>query len=104
MAYSYYDLGLNETPMHREPYTCVGHAAEDEVLPPPVQVPPPTALPLGLSLAHRPCRPCRCAAPHPPLSLTFTLSRATPRRTAPHRTAPIFAPCFDPTSAPPSLF
>ena len=31
VAYSYYDLGLNETPMHREPYTCVGHAAEDEV-------------------------------------------------------------------------
>ncbi len=37
VAYSYYDLGLNETPMHREPYTCVGHSAEDEVLPPPVQ-------------------------------------------------------------------
>jgi hypothetical protein len=33
VSYSFYDLGLNECPSHRQPYTCEGHAATDPVLP-----------------------------------------------------------------------
>jgi len=67
VAYSYYDLGLNETPMHREPYTCVGHAAEDEVLPPPVQVPLTSYLSSSSPyLCPYMCRPSQYPSTNPP--------------------------------------